>query len=154
MAHPTPVPKTPGRSEVIWVPHAPDLPDVLSERTHTVIRRTLTVAGGLVYGYWTAAINRAGGPITGWNILLGFVSAVAFMVALTGVRALAPRLRRELHATTWAVFAGIAFGFIYSQSGASILRCCLMSLPVAGAVGALTFYRYYTHEDAEGHRNR
>ncbi|MFI1729032.1 hypothetical protein ACH40E_07310 [Streptomyces acidicola] len=153
MAHPTPVPKTPGRSEV-WVPHAPGLPDVLSERTHTVVRRTLTVAGGLVYGYWTAAINRAGGPITGWNILLGFVSAFAFMAVLTGVRALAPRLRRELHATTWAVFAGIAFGFIYSQSGASILRSFLMSLLVAAAVGAMAFYRYYTHEDAEGHRNR
>ncbi|MFF3817552.1 hypothetical protein ACFYYD_13220 [Streptomyces bluensis] len=153
MAHPTPAPRTTGRPEV-WVPHAPDLPDVLSERAHTVVRWTLTVAGGLVYGYWTASVNRAGGPITGWNILLGFVSAFVFMGVLTGARALAPRLRRELHAATWAAFAGIAFGFIYSQSSASVLQSSLLSLAVAVVVGAMAFYRYYTHEDAEGHRDR
>lgn len=157
MAHSTPVRGTlrgtSGKPEV-WVPHTPGLPDVLSERAHTVTRRTLTVAGGLVYGYWVAAINRAGGPITGWNLLLGFLSAFGFMALCTGTRALAPRLRRELHAATWAAFAGIAFGFIYSQSDESVLRSCLISLAVAAGVGAMAFYRYYTHEDAVGHRDR
>lgn len=155
MAQATPVPGPPGRPavEVSRTP-APELPDVFSERTHTITRWTVTVLLGLIYGYWAADINRDAGPVTGWNILFGSVSALAFMAVFTGVRAAAPRLRRELHAATWASFAGIAFGFLYSQSDASILRSSLMSLPVAAAVGVLAFYRYYTHEDAVGHPNR
>ncbi|MPY64463.1 hypothetical protein [Streptomyces spongiae] len=143
MTHPAPLSETP----------AP-LPDVFSERTHTLARRTLPMLFGLTYGYWAAAIDRDGGPITGWNVLLGFVSALAFMLVLTAVLVTAPRLRREVHAATWASFAGIAFGFLYSQTDESVLRSSLLSLPVAAAVGAMAFYWHYTHEDEQGHRLR
>ncbi|MDW4904778.1 hypothetical protein RB628_05310 [Streptomyces sp. ADMS] len=128
------------------------LPDIFSARTHLATHRALPVVLGLVYGFWAAANRRDGGPITGWNVLFGFVSALAFMAVLIGVRAVAPRLKRELHAVTWGAFAGIAFGFLYSQTGASVLRSTGNALAVAASVAAVLFYRYYTHEDAAGQR--
>lgn len=132
-----------------WTPKASD---VFDARTHAAARVAVPVVGGLVYGFWAAAINRSGGPITGWNILFGFVSAIVFAAAYVGVRAIAPFLRRELHALLWTAFAGIAFGFIYSQTGASVWRSVMMSLGVAAGVFVVTFYYYYTHEDGAGRR--
>ncbi|MCX4763549.1 hypothetical protein OG562_21800 [Streptomyces sp. NBC_01275] len=129
-------------------------PEVFSGRTHRIMAWAIPVTLGLVYGYWVAANNRSGGPITGWNVLLGFVSAIAFTALYMGVRSLAPRMPRELHALLWTAFAGCAFGFVYSQTGASVLRSTIMSLAVAAVVFASLFFRYYTHEDAEGHRIR
>ncbi|MEW2114983.1 hypothetical protein AB0945_07285 [Streptomyces sp. NPDC005474] len=134
------------------IPGNAGYPDIFSARTHVVANAVLTVVLGLVYGYWAAAIRRDAGPITGWNVFFGVVSALAFMVVMTGVRAVAPRLRRELHALAWGAFAGVAFGFMYSQTGESVLRSSGNSLIVAGSVTAAMFYRYYTHEDAAGHR--
>ncbi|NEC84670.1 hypothetical protein [Streptomyces sp. SID12501] len=128
------------------------LPDVFGARSHLAANRALPVVLGLVYGFWAAANRRDGGPITGWNVLFGFVSALAFMAVLVGVRAMAPRLAREPHAVAWGAFAGVAFGFLYSQTGASVLRSCGNSLVVAASVSAVLFYRYYTREDAAGHR--
>lgn len=152
MAHATPLPKAPGRAGTPAT-RTPDLPDVFSERTHAVAHWALPLVLGLIYGYWVAAVDRDGGPITGWNLLLGFVSTLAFAVAYAGLRAIAPRLPRELHAAAWASFAGIAFGFLYSQGGESVLRVTVLSLPIAAGVGLTAFYRYYTHADAGGQGN-
>lgn len=127
-------------------------PDVFDERTHAVARVAVPVAIGLVYGYWAAALRRDAGPITGWNLLFGFVSAIVFAALCIGLLIVAPLLRRELHAVLWAAFAGIALGFLYSQTGESVLRSAAIALAVAAAVFLADFYRYYTHEDAEGHR--
>ncbi|WP_210585307.1 hypothetical protein [Streptomyces sp. GESEQ-35] len=127
-------------------------PDVFSARTHEVARYAIPVVLGLVYGYWAAANRRGGGEITGWNILFGFVTALAFIVLCIAVATLAPRLKRELHSLTKSAFAGGAFGFLYSQTGASVLRSVVMSLLITAAIFAVFFYRYYTHEDAEGNR--
>ncbi|MFI5818922.1 hypothetical protein ACIA8I_07205 [Streptomyces rishiriensis] len=129
-------------------------PDLFSERTHRIASWATASALGLVYGYWVAANNRSGGPITGWNILLGFVSALVFAALWTGVHALAPHMRRELHALLWAVFAGCAMGFLYGQTDASILRSTGMGLVVGAATFVVLFFHYYTHEDAAGHRIR
>ncbi|MFD9323270.1 hypothetical protein ACFWDQ_37455 [Streptomyces sp. NPDC060053] len=129
-------------------------PDVFSERTHQAAEWTTPVALGLVYGYWVAANNRSGGPITGWNLLLGFVSAFVFAALWMGIHALAPRMRRELHALLWTAFAGCAFGFLYSETGASVLRSVGWSLAISAGVFVTLFYRFYTHEDAAGHRIR
>ncbi|MEU9284484.1 hypothetical protein AB0D57_07055 [Streptomyces sp. NPDC048275] len=126
-------------------------PDIFDARTHAIAKWAVPVVGGLIYGYWAAAINRDAGPITGWNILFGFVVAIVAAAAYIGVRKVATLLKRELHAVLWAAFAGIAFGFLYNQTGETVLRSTLMSLAVAAGVFAVSFYRYYTHEDAEGH---
>ncbi|WP_133910953.1 hypothetical protein [Streptomyces sp. NBC_00582] len=129
-------------------------PDIFSAQTHRIARWAVPVALGLVYGYWVAANNRDGGPITGWNVLLGFVSAIMFAVLWRGVMALAPRMMRELHAVLWAVFSGCAFGFLIAQTYASLLQSVWLGLVIGATTFAVLFYRYYTHEDAEGHRIR
>ncbi|WP_199845961.1 hypothetical protein [Streptomyces europaeiscabiei] len=158
MAHAAPTPGRPvipGRPSAPARPAAPATPDVFSERTHALANRILPVVLGLVYGYWAAAMNRDAGPITGWNLLFGFVTAFVFAALHTAVLTVAPRLRLELRAAVWAAFAGCAFGFLYSQASQhSVLRCAAMSLAVAAGFLAANFYRYYTHEDATGHRLR
>lgn len=126
-------------------------PDFFSARTHRMASWVWPVAAGLVYGYWAAAMRREGGPVTGWNLLFGFVTALAFVVLYLAVRTLGRRSRRELHAGLWAAFVGSAVGFLYVNSpSGSVLGAVARSLPVAAGVFALLFYRYYTHEDAEG----
>ncbi|GAA3990441.1 hypothetical protein [Streptomyces plumbiresistens] len=129
-------------------------PDLFSERVHTVARYAIPVVLGLVYGYWAAANRRDGGPITGGNVLFGFATAIAFIVLCIAVATFAPRLQRELHSLTKSGFAGAAFGFLYSQAGASVLRSTVMGLVIAAAIFGVFFYRYYTREDAQGNRIR
>ncbi|MGB8943180.1 MAG: hypothetical protein WCD21_23530 [Streptomyces sp.] len=107
---------------------------------------TATVLLGLVYGIWAAGIARDAGPITTGNVLLGVVAGVVVAAVFMGLRTIAPRLPRELRAAAWAAFSGIAFGYLYSLTDATILRSVFMSLAVAGGAFALTFYRYYTSE--------
>ena len=85
-------------------------------------------------------------------MLFGFVTAIAFIVLCIAVATLAPRLKRELHSMTKSGFAGAAIGFLYAQTGASVLSSAVLGLVVAAAVFGVFFYRYYTHEDAEGNR--
>ncbi|USQ82390.1 hypothetical protein NFX46_00550 [Streptomyces phaeoluteigriseus] len=155
MAHaaPTPGMRTPGTRAPSGTPSgASHATDVFGERTHLVMKWAVPVALGLVFGYWAAANRRSAGPITGWNILFGFVAALVFIALYVGIRAVAPRTRREVHALMWAVFAGCAIGFLVNQSGSSVLYSVGVSLAVAAGFFAVMFYRYYTHEDAEGNR--
>jgi len=129
-------------------------PDVFGARTHRIGRIVVPVILALVYGYWVAADNRSGGPITGWNLLLGFATALVFAVVCIALLALAPRMIREVHALLWTAFVGCAFGFLYSQGDHSVGRSILMSLLIAAATFIVFFYRYYTREDAFGRRIR
>ncbi|MFJ3667839.1 hypothetical protein ACIPSE_15440 [Streptomyces sp. NPDC090106] len=129
-------------------------PDVFSAQVHQAARYGVPVALGLVYGYWAAANRRGGGPITGWNILFGFLTALAFIVLCLAVARFAPLLKRELHSLVKSAFAGASIGFLYSQTGESVLRCVGLALGVTALVFLAFFYRYYTHEDGEGNRLR
>ncbi|GAB2866147.1 hypothetical protein GCM10027074_37040 [Streptomyces deserti] len=130
----------------------PRTPDVFSERVHTAAKWAVPVVLGLLFGYWVAANRRDGGPITGWNVLFGFLTAFAFMVLYIAVRAVASRLTRETRALLWSAFAGCAIGFLYEQGGATVLASIVLGLVIAAAFFAVLFYRYYTHEDAQGRR--
>jgi hypothetical protein len=129
-------------------------PDVFSAQVHKAARYGVPVVLGLVYGYWAAANRRGGGEITGWNIAFGFVTALAFIVLCIAVATFAPLLKRELHSLTKSAFAGAAIGFLYSQTGESVLRSTAVALAVTAGVFVVFFYRYYTHEDGEGNRLR
>jgi len=121
-------------------------PDLFTRRAHAAGRIAVPVELGLVYGYWAAATRRHGGPLTGWNIGFGFLTALVFAALCIGLFFVAPRLRREQHAALWAAFVGSAVGFLYSQSGHSVLSAGGLGLVFAAAVFLFTFYRYYTHE--------
>ncbi|GAA1419557.1 hypothetical protein GCM10009601_16590 [Streptomyces thermospinosisporus] len=145
MAHAAPRPRTTGRRPT-------GTPDLFSERTHAMARIGTAVVLGLIFGFWAAANARYGGPVTGWNLLLGFVSAAAFIVVYLALLAIGPRLPRELHAAAWGAFTGCAVGFLVSQSHASILRSTWLGLISGAGLGLLLFYVYYSREDARGGR--
>ncbi|MER7712076.1 hypothetical protein ABTX83_16220 [Streptomyces werraensis] len=126
--------------------------DVFDARTHRVARIVLPVLAALVYGFWAAANRRYGGPVTSWNLLFGFLTALVFAVVLITLLTVAPKLHRGLHAAVWAAFAGSAVGFLFSQSNGSIYRSVALGVGVMAGTFAIMFYRYYTREDAEGHR--
>lgn len=126
-------------------------PDVFGPRAHLMARWALPLAIGLVYGYWAASIHRRGGPVTGRNLLFGFLTVLAFLVLWAVVRAVADRLPREGHAVLWGAFAGSALGFLYAGSGVAMFTCVVVSLLLAAAVFATLFYRCCTHEDARSH---
>ncbi|MCH0563049.1 hypothetical protein I3F60_13860 [Streptomyces sp. MUM 136J] len=130
------------------------MPGVFGPRVHTMARFGVPIALGLVYGYWAAANRRDGGPITGWNVLFGFVTTIVFIVLCIAVILWAPKLKRELHSAVKAAFAGVAVGFLISQSGVSVLTCAGIGLALSAGIFIVFFYRYYTHEDAAGHRIR
>ncbi|MFD4955010.1 hypothetical protein [Streptomyces sp. NPDC058451] len=127
-------------------------PNLFSARAHAIGRWAGPLALGLVYGYWAAADRRHGGPITGWNVLFGFVTTIVFTVLLAAVLVVGPRLRREQHAAMWFAFIGVTFGFLYSQSGHAIVSVVGLSLGIGVVAGLFCFYWFYTHEDAAGHR--
>ncbi|MEU4985211.1 hypothetical protein [Streptomyces sp. NPDC021969] len=124
-------------------------PDVFGARTHLLAKWAMPLAIGLVYGYWAASVRRHGGPITGWNLLFGFMTVLAFALLWYAVRAVADRLPREGHAVLWGAFAGSALGFLYSGSGVAMFTCVVVSLLLAAAVTAGLYYLYATHQDAE-----
>ncbi|GGK63673.1 hypothetical protein [Streptomyces flaveus] len=107
---------------------------------------TAPVLGGIVYGLWAAAIGRDAGPITGWNVLLGVVAAVAFVAGYLGLRLLGTHLPRELRAAAWAGFAGVAVGFLHGLTGSSVLRSAAVAFAVAAGAFVVVFYRFYTTE--------
>ncbi|MFF7543959.1 hypothetical protein ACFZCU_10010 [Streptomyces canus] len=129
-------------------------PDVFDAKVHMAARYGIPVVLGLVYGYWAAANRRDGGPITGWNLLFGFVTAIAFIVLCIAVATFAPLLKRELHSAVKSGFAGAAVGFLYSQTGESVLRSTALGMAVAAGIFVVFFYRYYTREDGAGNRIR
>ncbi|MEF9904985.1 hypothetical protein [Streptomyces sp. P9-A2] len=145
MAHAAPRPRIMPRQR-------PDRIRVFSERAHAVAKLAVPVALGLVYGYWAAANRRYGGPVTGWNILFGFLTALAFAALCMALLSIGPKLRREVHAVLWGAFSGAAVGFLVSQSNMSVMRSTGLGVAAAAGVFAFLFYRYYTHEDAQGHR--
>ncbi|MFI2425853.1 hypothetical protein ACH5A7_17410 [Streptomyces sp. NPDC018955] len=129
--------------------------DVFSARTHKAAKVVVPVLLGVVYGYWVAANRRYGGPITVENFLYGFFAGVVFSLLFMALLALAPRMRRELHAALWAALIGSAIGFLIIQAPSpGVLRSAALGLAVAAGVFLTMFYRFYTHEDAQGHRVR
>lgn len=102
---------------------------------------------GLVYGVWAAFINRQMGPVDAGNVFYGILCGVLFAACVFALARIGPRLQRELHATAYGSFAGIAAGYLHSLTGSSVLRASVIGLFVGIGVGGMAFYRYYTRED-------
>lgn len=105
------------------------MPDVFGARTHLLAKWAMPLAIGLVYGYWAASVRRHGGPVTGWNLLFGFMTVLAFALLWYVVRAVADRLPREGHAVLWgrsraAPWASSTRAAAWPCSPASWCPCC------------------------------
>ncbi|MET9885259.1 hypothetical protein ABZZ20_19425 [Streptomyces sp. NPDC006430] len=102
---------------------------------------------GLVYGVWAAFIKRDTGPVDAGNVFYGILCGVLFAAIMFTLAQVGPQLMREVHATAYGAFGGVAVGYLYSLSGHSILRSCWIGLITGIGVGVVAFYRYYTREE-------
>ncbi|MDX2562541.1 hypothetical protein PV371_23200 [Streptomyces sp. TX20-6-3] len=105
---------------------------------------------GVLYGLYAATVARQGGPTTLGQLWLGIVSALVLGAGIYVLRRHGRALFREARAAAWGSLTGIAVGFLYSLSGASILSSSGLGLAVAALNGVAAYYLFYTHEDAAG----
>ncbi|MEU9298928.1 hypothetical protein [Streptomyces sp. NPDC048269] len=101
---------------------------------------------GLVYGVWAAFIQRQMGPVDAGNVFYGILCGALFAACMFGLNRVGPRLKREVHATAYGVFAAIAVGYLHSLTGASVLSSTVIGLFSGLGVGGMAFYRYYVRE--------
>ncbi|NEC13295.1 COX20 family protein [Streptomyces sp. SID8014] len=101
----------------------------------------------VLYGCWGATLQRDAGPITWRNVLFGIGSGlVVGVVAFVLHKAMTRAIPQPVRAAVWGVFAGAVFGYLYSLSGASILRSIFLGLVLGLVVLVSVFYRYHTKE--------
>ncbi|MFG2990868.1 hypothetical protein ACGFZK_16540 [Streptomyces sp. NPDC048257] len=101
---------------------------------------------GLVYGVWAAFMKRQMGPVDAGNVFYGILCGVLFAGIMFALARIGPRMKREVHAAAYGAFGGIAVGYLHSLTDQSILKSTVVGLAVGAGVGAIAFYRYYTHE--------
>ncbi|CAM5592291.1 hypothetical protein [Streptomyces tanashiensis] len=106
---------------------------------------------GVLYGLYAATNARQGGPTTLGQLWLGIISAVVLAVGIWTLRRYGHALPRELRGAAWGSLVGIAVGFLYSLTGASVFSSSMLGLMSGGVAGAAAYYLFYTHEDATGH---
>ncbi|WP_369145208.1 hypothetical protein [Streptomyces sp. R44] len=111
----------------------------------------LPVTVGVLYGLYAEVNARGGGALSWGQFWLGLVSAIVLAVALYALRRYGHTLPREARGAAWGALCGIAVGFLYSLTGASIYSSTVLGLVVGGVSGGAAFYLFYTHEDATGH---
>ncbi|GAA0578643.1 hypothetical protein [Streptomyces crystallinus] len=106
----------------------------------------LPLVTGVCYGFWAASISRRGGEVTGANIALGLVSGAVIAALGLGLLMIQGRLPRELRALAFGALFGAGTGFLYAQSGESVLGASGMGAILGGGMAAAAFYVFYTRE--------
>ncbi|MFG3347638.1 hypothetical protein ACGF1Z_21530 [Streptomyces sp. NPDC048018] len=110
----------------------------------------IPVTLGIAYALYAGTNARQGGPTTWGDFWVGLISGVVVAVAVWTLHRFGRHLRREVRAAAWGALAGIAIGFLYSLTGASVYSSTLLGLIVAAVNGGAAFYLFFTHEDAYG----
>ncbi|MEU4202476.1 hypothetical protein AB0B79_19910 [Streptomyces sp. NPDC039022] len=114
----------------------------------------LPVAAAVLYGLWTAFVDRTSGSSLGHAWLLGLIAAAvsgALGLALVRVQA---TLITEVRALSYGALFGTAMGYLYSIShstGPSILESVRMGLIMGAVMFVVSLYIFRTHRTREPH---
>ncbi|APY87278.1 hypothetical protein DCW30_10575 [Streptomyces alfalfae] len=124
--------------------HAAPLRHAPASRSGSTAARALPLLLGLAYGFWVATNAIHGGPVTAGKVLLGVLSGLVLTALVTALHRVGGKLPPGPRALSWAVLTGTALGFLYNQSGRSVLACAVVSLAVAAGTFVMTYYHYCT----------
>lgn len=114
----------------------------------------LPVAAAVLYGLWTAFVDRTSGSSLGHAWLLGLIAAAvsgALGLALVRVQS---TLITEVRALSYGALFGTAMGYLYSIShsaGPSILESVRMGLIMGAVMFVVSLYIFRTHRTREPH---
>lgn len=115
-------------------------------RHHGSLSWALPVTLGVIYGFYVAFVRRGDGDLTGGIVVLGVVAGLALAALAFALGRIQRSLPRELRAAAYATLCGVAIGFLYSQSGESVLKSSAIGVTLAAAMFAVAFYTFYTRE--------
>jgi hypothetical protein len=115
-------------------------------RRHGPLSWALPLTLGVVYGFYVAFVRQGDGALTGGQVVLGVVAGLALAALAFALGRVQRSLPRELRAGAYGTLCGVAMGFLYSQSGESVLKSSGIGVTLAAAMFAAMFYVFYTRE--------
>ncbi|MFC8584672.1 hypothetical protein ACFUGD_08980 [Streptomyces sp. NPDC057217] len=110
----------------------------------------LPITIGVLYGFYAETNARHGGPLALSQLWIGLVSAVVLSVAIHALRRYGRALPRVPRAAAWGALVGIAVGYAYSLTDATVLSSSGLGLASALATTVAAHYFFYAHEGATG----
>lgn len=102
---------------------------------------------GIGYGSYTSFIQRGGGAATFGQLYLALISGAGLAVLVFCLMRFQRMLPRELRAGAYGLVIGGSVGFLYSLTGASVLRSSGIGLVIAACAVVVTYYVFYMRDD-------
>ncbi|MBT2392507.1 hypothetical protein J7E87_24535 [Streptomyces sp. ISL-1] len=101
---------------------------------------------GVAYGFYAGFLRRTGRDVNWGDVLFGVVCGVIVAALAFALGRIQQSLSHELRAAAYATLFGGAMGYLYSQTGESVLKSCGMGLILGGAMFVSAFYVFHTRE--------
>ncbi|WP_142214631.1 hypothetical protein [Streptomyces sp. SLBN-118] len=115
-------------------------------RHHGSLGWAMPVGLGLVYGTWVLFIRHAWGDVTWGDVLYAIVAGVILAALALVLGRTQNLLPRELRAGAYGVLCGVAMGFLYSLTDASVLSSAGIGAIFGAVMLAVSFYLFYMRE--------
>lgn len=106
----------------------------------------LPVTLGVAYGFYAGFLRRTGRDVNWGDVLFGVVCGVIVAALAFGLGRIQQSLSHEVRAAAYATLFGGAMGYLFSQTGASVLKSSVMGLVLGGAMLVSAFYVFHTRE--------
>ncbi|MGW4722915.1 hypothetical protein [Streptomyces sp. NPDC004291] len=110
----------------------------------------LPITIGVLYGFYAETNARHGGPLALSQLWIGLVSAVVLSASIYALHRYGRALPRVPRAAAWGALVGIAVGYAYSLTDATVLSSSGLGLASALATTVAAHYFFYTHEGTAG----
>ncbi|MGW3623708.1 hypothetical protein [Streptomyces sp. NPDC000880] len=101
---------------------------------------------GVVYGFYAGFLRRTGRDVNWGDVLFGVVCGVIVAALAFALGRIQHALPYEVRAAAYATLFGGAMGYLYSQSGESVLKSSGIGLILAGAMFVSAFYVFHSRE--------
>ncbi|MET7616198.1 hypothetical protein [Streptomyces sp. NPDC005408] len=116
-------------------------------RHHGSLGWAMPAGLGLAYGIYVLFIRHAWGDLTWGDVLYAAVAGVVLGALAFGLGRIQNLLPREVRAGAYGALCGVAIGFLFSLTGASVLTSVGIGAIFGAVMLAVSFYLFYMRED-------